>query len=182
MMNAQPDAMQTHARRTPVQRWRIFIVVLGGLVLCCLLGIAVIGLLQVYRRAQAQAWYRPSSEAPADLRWQALDPARIHRVAKDKQTEAIERLKEVAVAELTREQAAEYVGEPLPNVAGAKPYLVRSLIYFLPGQYNVRVADGHLAITHGSLGKWPTYKMRHAVVLQLDRKPEEVYADAWSAQ
>lgn len=164
------------------KRTRILGIVLGGLAFLCLLGVAARLWIGHQQRTRALRWYRPASEAPADVQWQELDAARIHRVLKDKQPEAIERLEEAAAIELTAEQAAAYTGAPLPDVPGAKPYLVRSLVKFLPGAFNVYVADGHLEISHGSLGRGPMDVRRHAIVLQLDRKPDEVYASASSAQ
>jgi hypothetical protein len=181
-MNVKPNATQSRAARVRGKRFRVLGIVLGILALCLLLSVATITVIRYRRLAQAQRWYRPSSEAPPGLEWQELDPARVHRVVKDKQPEAIERLEEVAVVELTAEQAAEYVGEPLPEVPGARPYLVRSLVKFLPGTYSVGVADGHLDVSHGSLGREPVQMSRHALVLQLDRKPDEVYTGVWAAQ
>jgi hypothetical protein len=179
-MSVKPEIERPDAVRA--KRLRILWIVLGSLVLCCLLGIAARVWIGYRKRAQAMLWYRPRSEAPAGLQWQRLDPARIHRVLEDRQREAIERLEEVQVVELTAEQAAEYVGEPLPDVPGARPYLVRSLVKFLPGTYTVDVADGHLGVWHNSLGRGYVEMGRRAIVLQLDRKPEEVYVSAAAAQ
>jgi hypothetical protein len=186
-MNVKPNATESRAaqaRGTRVRgtRLRVLGIVLGSLALCIFLSVATISVIRYRRLAQAQRWYRPSSEAPADLDWQELDPARVHRVVKDKQPEAIKMLEEVAVVELAAEQATEYVGEPLPEAPGARPYLVRSLVKFLPGVYSVRVADGHLDVSHRSLGRGPVQMSRHAVVLQLDRKPDEVYTGTSAAQ
>jgi hypothetical protein len=142
--NVNPDHAQARAAPARAKRLRILWIALG---------VATRTLIGYRQRAQAVRWYRPSAEAPVGLEWRELDPVRVHRVLKEMQPEAIERLEEDAVVELTAEQAAPYVGQRLPEVPGARPYLVRSLVRFLPGTYAVRVADGYLDVSHGSLGR-----------------------------
>jgi hypothetical protein len=166
-----------------VTKKSILLILLGALGLCCLLGGAFVGYKRLQARSEVRSWYRPPTEAPADVSWQVLDPTRVHRVTPDKRTEAVDALKEFPVVELTEAQAAAYVGELLPQVPGARPYLVRSVVKYLPGMYAVTVADGHLVVWHNSLGPWPPAQLtRHPIVLQLDRKPDEVYMDASAAR
>ena len=168
--------------RTRVTRTRIIWILLGSVGFCFTLSVALIAYRQYRYRTEDLPWYRPSSEAPQGGQWQELDPAWIHVVTEDKQAEAQEMLEDVAVVELTDQQAAEYIGQPLPAVPGTKPYLVRSLIRFRPGVYSVYVWEEHLQVHHGSLGSGRTLMSRQALVLQLERRPSEVYLEAWAAR
>jgi hypothetical protein len=126
--------------------------------------------------ASHDAWFRaPPSENPLYWTWPVLAPDRIHEVVEDKQPEAQGLLEEVAVVELSDAQAAEFTGKPLPKAPGTTPYLVRALYQILPGKYSVHAMGDRLTVHHGALGHSSPPARRHALVLQLEQRPVEVY-------
>ena len=64
-MSAEPDTAR--AALIHAKRLRILWIVLGSLGLCCLLGGAARIWIGHRQRTQALLWYRPASEAPADV-------------------------------------------------------------------------------------------------------------------
>jgi hypothetical protein len=133
---------------------------------------------------EREAWYRaPPTDGDLYWTWPKLDQAHLHEVMEERQEEAQARLKEAALIELTAEQAAGYIGHPLPAVPGTLPYLVRSL-YRNPGmgQFVVYTSGEQLVVQHGSLGSGRAPPGRRALVLQLEYQPSEVYVDVKTAK
>jgi len=97
-------------------------------------------------------------------------------VVESKQAKAEELLEDVSIVELTDEQAAEFIGEPLPEAPGTKPYLTRG-VYLArgTGSFSVTIYEGQLVVHHGSLGSGGYRMGRQALVLQLERAPAEVF-------
>ncbi|MCU0501517.1 MAG: hypothetical protein MUC51_07075, partial [Anaerolineae bacterium] len=97
--------------------------------------------------------------APANVafgQWPSLDRTRIHAVREGQETAAEKLLARVPSVELTAQQAADLVGQPLPDV--------------------------QLAVTHRSMGSQPVPMKREALVLQLERAPVEVFVGASMTQ
>jgi len=134
--------------------------------------------------AGRDAWYRaPPTDGDLYWTWPKLDRARLHEVIEERQEEAQARLEEVALIELTAEQAVGYIGRPLPDAPGTLPYLVRSLCRNPGmGQFVVYTSGEQLVVQHGSLGSGRAPLGRRALVLQLEREPSEVYVDVKTAK
>jgi hypothetical protein len=122
------------------------------------------------------SWYNPPSQGALAGQGQGLDRARIHEVVESRQPEAEELLENVSIVELTDEQAAGFIGQALPEVAGTKPYLSRA-VYLArgTGSFSVTVYEDQLVVHHGSLGSGGYRMGRQALVLQLERAPAEVF-------
>lgn len=123
------------------------------------------------------AWYTglPSGEPPY-FDWPKLESARIHEVVESKQADAEELLRDVAVQELTTQQAEAFIGGALPDLAGTKPYLTRGLVLNRGlGRFTVYVLEDQLLVHHGSLGHNPVPMTRQALVLQLEQSPKTVF-------
>jgi len=149
--------------------------------------VLVTGLLVGCRSSSRQedAWVRlPPEIGASDQEWSVLDEARIHEVVQERQEEAQVLLEEVALVELTEEQAATYIGRALPDAPGTRPYLVRGLYRFggNTGRFDVAYLGEQLVVHHGSLGSGNPRARRRALLLQLERKPSEVYVYATSAR
>lgn len=134
--------------------------------------------------AEREAWYRaPPTDGDLYWTWPKLDKARLHEVMEEQQEEAQARLEETALIELTAEQAARYIGRPLPDAPGTLPYLARGL-YRNPGMGQFTVYDNgeQVVVQHGSLGSDKAPLLRRALVLQLEREPSEVYVHVKTAK
>ena len=146
------------------------------LIVCVLL----VGLLVGCRGASTPSvdgWYRaPPEEQPFYWDWPELDPTRIHVVPEGQQAAAQGLLERDALVEIAPQQAAELLGQALPDAPGTTPYLVRGLCRNPgTGKYVVYVGDDEIAVYHGSLGSGSPPMMRQALVLQLEKRPGEVY-------
>lgn len=122
------------------------------------------------------AWYTglPPGEPPY-YDWSKLDSARVHEVVESRQPDAEELLRDVAVQELTTQQAEAFIGGALPDLAGTKPYLTRGLVLNRGlGRFTVYVLEDQLLVHHSSLGSSPVPMTRQALVLQLEQSPKTV--------
>jgi hypothetical protein len=138
------------------------------------------------RRAwtSADSWYTgspPTEQTSSPL--SRLAPSRIHEVLEARQADAEQLLQNVAVVELTDQQAADFVGQLLPEAPGTKPYLVRGVyLNRATGQFSVQISGDQLVVHHGSLGASAVPMKRQALVLQLEHAPAEVFVDCSMAQ
>jgi hypothetical protein len=129
-------------------------------------------------------WYRlPPAEHGGASNWPAVDEALLHEVVDEKQEAAQALLADVALVAISEEQAAAYIGQPLPDAPGTAPYLVRGL-YSNPatGRFAAFQQGDQLLVHHGSLGRGSARLGRRALVLQLEREPSEVYVYATTAR
>lgn len=149
---------------------------LATLLACILLSGTLIGCVSRRAWTTEDSWYNPPPTEALVGQGQRLDRARIHEVLESKQAEVEELLEDVSVVELTDEQAVEFVGQELPEVAGTKPYLTRG-VYLAreTGSFPVTVYEDQLVVHHGSLGSGGYPMGRQALVLQLERAPAEVF-------
>jgi len=77
---------------------------------------------------------------------------------------------------LTAEQAAEFIGATLPDVPGTQPYLARSVYLNRgTGSFSVYILENQLLVHHSSLGHSPVPMKRQVLILQLERKPQDVF-------
>jgi len=107
----------------------------------------------------------------------------MHEVIESKQSDAERLLQDVAIVELTDQQAAEFIGQALPEAPGTKPYLVRGVyLNRETGGFSVYILEDQLLIRHSSLGSSPSPMKRQALVLQLERRPAEVFVTCSMAQ
>lgn len=123
------------------------------------------------------SWYTgpPSREEPY---WSSpeLDRSRVHEVLESREAEAEALLQDVPATALTDGQAADLIGQPLPDVPGTTPYLVRGLYLNRgTGQFLVYVSGERLTVHHASMGSRTVPMKRQALVLQLEQSPEEVF-------
>jgi hypothetical protein len=147
-----------------------------ALFVCIMVSGTLIGCVSQRAWSTEDAWYRPRPSGTPVGEWSELDRARIHEVVESKELVAEELLEDVAIVELTDEQAAELVGEALPDAPGTKPYLTRG-VYLArgTGRFSVYTLDEQLVVHHGSLGSGGYPMSRQALVLQLERAPAEVF-------
>jgi hypothetical protein len=122
-------------------------------------------------------WYKaPPSADPPYWSWPELDRTRIHEVIESKQPDAEQLLQDVSSVELTSQQAAEFIGEALPEVPGTKPYLTRGVYLSRgTGRFSAYILADQLVVHHGSLGSGNVPMKRQALVLQLEQSPVEVF-------
>ena len=129
------------------------------------------------------SWYADLPEDVSSWSWPSLDHARIHEVIEPREAKAEELLEEVAIVPLTREEATEFLGEELSDVPGAEPYLTRGIyLNRATGSFSVYILEDQLRIHHRSLGRRAVPMKRQALVLQLERKPAEVYVTCSMAE
>jgi hypothetical protein len=128
------------------------------------------------------SWYNPPPAKIYPLTgWQVLDFKRLHQVAAAQQTAAEKLLETAAALEITAQQAADLLGQPLPDIPGTKPYLTRA-VYLNPGGFSVYARGEQLLISHASLGHSPVPMKRQALVLQLAQPPVEVFVTCSMAE
>jgi hypothetical protein len=154
------------------------------LLACVLLGGMLVGC-SSQRRAwtNEDSWYKAPPSETLVWTWPDLDRERLHEVVETEEAEAEQLLDDVAVVELTSDEAAEFVGEALPEIPGTKPYLTRGLYLIRgTGSFSVYVSEDQLAVTHGSLGRSAQSMKRQALVLQLERAPVEVFVTCSMAE
>ncbi len=122
------------------------------------------------------SWYADLPEDVPSWNWPSLDRARIHEVIESREAEAQKLLHDVSIVQLTNEEAAEFIGEELPDVPGTQPYLTRGVyLNRATGAFSVYILEDQLRVHHRSLGRRAVPMKRQALVLQLERKPAEVY-------
>ena len=81
-------------------------------------------------------------------------------------------LQEGSSVALTDQQASDLVGEPLPDVSGTQPYLVRALLLNRgTGNFTVYILEDQVSVKHGSLGGHAVPMRRQPLILQLGRCP-----------
>lgn len=165
----------------------------GKMLLICFLlsGVLILSAATLYRctpdrRAwtTVDSWYNaPPPEAPRRREWEGLDRARIHEVIESREPQAEELLQDVSIVELNCEQAAEFIGEALPEVPGTKPYLTRA-VYLNRGTggFSVYLLEDELLVYHRSLGRRAVPMKRQALVLQLERQPTQVFVTCSMAE
>lgn len=105
-------------------------------------------------------------------------------VSEGQQNRAEAMLTDAPYVALTREQANALVGESLPTVQGASPYLVRAVYCWLdPGYFEVFINDnGQLYVSHTAMGTATVWRVkRYALVVQLPREPTQVIPWCWAA-
>lgn len=94
-----------------------------------------------------------------------------------KEDEAVAKLANEAVVELSPAEAQTYSGKAA-TFPGRKPYLVRALLYFRDtGSFSVFEKDQAIFIRHDSIGTSNPGEKRTAVVAYLTFKPKQVYVD-----
>lgn len=123
------------------------------------------------------SWYNAAPpETPPRREWEQLDRARIHEVLESKELQAEVLLQDVSVVELSAEQAAEFIGEALPDQPGTQPYLARGVYLNRgTGSFSVYILENQLLVHHASLGRRAVPMKRQALVLQLEQKPQDVF-------
>lgn len=128
------------------------------------------------------SWYSPPPPKTYPLTgWQVLDFKQLHQVAPDQQAAAEKMLETTAALEITPQQAADLIGQPLPAVPGVKPYLTRG-VYLNRGGFSVYWRNDQLLISHASMGRNPVPMKRQALVLQLVQPPAEVFVTCSMAE
>ena len=123
------------------------------------------------------SWYTGlPTESPLNRTCPELDPARIHEVTEASEPLAEQLLQDVSIVALTAEEAAAFVGAPLSEVPGTRPYLLRGVyLNRETGRWSVCILEDQLLVYHGALGSSAVPMKRQALVLQLEREPREVF-------
>ncbi|GIK40006.1 MAG: hypothetical protein BroJett011_38390 [Chloroflexota bacterium] len=149
----------------------------------CLLFIGLLAACRDDRAATTiDSWYNPPPAKIYPLTgWQVLDFKQLHEVAVAQQAAAEKLLETTAALEITAQQAADLLGQPLPAVPGTKPYLTRA-VYLNPGGFSVYSRDEQLLISHASMGHSPVPMKRQTLVLQLAQPPVEVFVTCSMAE
>ena len=163
--------------------WRRLRMNIKVLFACILLSGILIGCRDQRSWTTEDSWYRPPPSGTSFWKWAKLDRARIHEVIESKQSAAESLLQNVAIVELTDQQAAELIGQALPEAPGTKPYLARGVyLNRETGGFSVYILEDQLLIRHSSLGSSPLPMKRQALVLQLEHSPAEVFVTCTMAQ
>ncbi|MCL4297934.1 MAG: hypothetical protein KJ077_19480 [Anaerolineae bacterium] len=149
----------------------------------CLLFIGLLAACRDDRAATTtDSWYNPPPAKIYPLTgWQALDFKRLHQVVAAQQPTAEKLLENTAALEITAQQAADLLGQPLPAVPGTKPYLTRA-VYLNPGGFSVYSRNEQLLISHASMGHSPVPMKRQALILQLAQPPVEIFVTCSMAE
>jgi hypothetical protein len=150
---------------------------LATLVICAMSGCRP-GSSSTSRRAWSEedTWYRAPPSGTHLWEWSELDRDRVHEVIVSKKADAEGLLQDVSSVALTGQHAAEFIGGPLPDRPGTKPYLTRGV--FLnreTGGFTVYTSGHQVVIHHGSLGRGAVPMSRQPLVLQLEQEPVEVF-------
>jgi hypothetical protein len=148
----------------------------GELVAFLILGMALAGCAPGSAWTSEDSWYNPPPGGALEGPGEELDGERIHEVVDPKEGEAEALLEQVAILELTDEQASWFTGEPLPQVPGTRAYVVRG-VYLTKGTgtFSVSVHGDQLVVFNGSLGSGGNPMRRQALVVQLEKPPDEVF-------
>jgi hypothetical protein len=129
------------------------------------------------------AWHNPLPAETSLAEWDRLPRDRIYEVIEGKIAEAESLLEDVSSVALTDQEASDFIGGPLPAVAGTSPHLVRALFLIrATGSFSVAFLEGQVSVHHGSLGGSPARMNRQPLVLQLDQPPETVYVSVSMAK
>ena len=109
-----------------------------------------------------------------------LDPRRIISVTKVEQ--AVAKLETVSYVEIGLEEVEDLTGQKAA-VAGLKPFLVRSLVYFEDtGNFSVFEKNGSILVRHDSIGSTIPSEKRTGLVVFLASPPKTVYVDCQVAE
>jgi hypothetical protein len=161
---------------------RGIVLLLGGLV-----GVAVTlsgctGRLRAW--TTQDSWYRaPPPGLPGRSEWAALEPSAIHPVVDASESLAEALLAQLPIVELGHEEAAQLVGGTLPQAPGTQPYLVRGVcLNRSTGSFSAFLLEGRLWVHHASLGRRAVPMKRQVLVLQLERRPAEVFVTCSMAE
>lgn len=126
----------------------------------------------------ADSWYSPP---PAASDFTPLDKERFAPAAEALQPEAQVALADVPAKRLTAEEAARFVGRPLP--AGGEYILLRAVVLFEgTGGFEVGVSGSAVRVHHGCLGRRPAPMTRKALVAVLPAVPEVVFVSCGMAE
>jgi hypothetical protein len=100
----------------------------------------------------------------------------VHEVIAPKNADAQRLLQDVSIVELGDQQAADFIGSPLLDIPGTKPYLTRGvLLHRETGGFSVYTSGDKLVIYHRSLGGSAIPMSRQPLVLQLEQNPVEIF-------
>jgi hypothetical protein len=144
-----------------------------------------LSLFSTSRRAwtSKDSWYADLPEDARSGTWSALDRGRIHEVIESRGPQAEELLQDISIVPLTSEEAAEFIGEPLPKAPGTQPYLTRGVyLNRATGAFRVSILKDQLRVHHDSLGGRAVPMKRQALVLQLENKPKELFVTCSMAE
>jgi hypothetical protein len=85
-------------------------------------------------------------------------------------------LEEVSSVALADQQAAEFIGDALPDLPGTRPYLTRGvLLNRETGGFTVYTSGDQLVVYHRSLGTSTAPMSRQSLVVQLEQDPAEIF-------
>ncbi len=138
---------------------------------------------QIYGEFDAEAkqrepWFNFTPESWVTSK--ELDPKFIFNVTQE--AEAVKKLETAPFVELSASDVQHYTGKAA-SFPGAKPYLLRGLIYFKDtGSFSVFEKDESVYVRHDSLGSSTPKETRSAVVVFLAFKPKTVYVDCQVAE
>lgn len=122
------------------------------------------------------SWHRPLPEGVSTLGWEVLDDGFVRPVSPERQPGARKRLEAASFVELSREDAKALAAPPAGDVSGRRPFLVRGVVLNEgTGGFWVTRKGGRMSVHHGCLGRRPVPMERRAVVVYLERPPDEVY-------
>lgn len=134
-------------------------------------------------------WYTPVHPGGSELsdalgaKWTLLDEGALGEVAPSREAEAEGMLKDVPCLEISKDEAARFLGK-MPGVpAGRTPHLVRAVYLNRgTGTFRVYLKDDELLVEHGSLGHHAVSMKRQCLVVFLAQTPKRVFVSCHMAE
>jgi hypothetical protein len=167
--------------------------ILAGLVVA---GLATAVTIVVYRRTpvpetRQETWQPSDADAwwyvPPDLsfngwqEWTKTPKTDVFEVSKKAETQAIARLDERPIIQLSEEEFRLYTGQPFPALEKQQPYLVRSVLFENKnGARSLLIKGSVLWAKYDCLGH-PGGRRKSPVIVLLLEKPTNLFVSAGSA-
>lgn len=128
------------------------------------------------------SWYHPATKT-YDEPSHTLPDKEFLKVTASNFPRAEAMLKDQAIVPLSLKQAGNFVNHPLKQVPGKSTFLVRAVYLNAgTGAFLLNLQGNRLFVTHGSLGHHAVPMKRQALVVFLQKQPDEVFVDCMMAE
>jgi hypothetical protein len=131
--------------------------------------------------APSDPWFNAPASYSAFPATKQLAQADIAEVAEANIPVAVQKLSDVAFAELSNAAAVQLVGRPFAAIPGTRLFLVRGLSFGRGGVFSVIPAGGDLLVQNGVLSRLDAPMRRLPVVVRLAESPGRVFVVCSSA-